>query len=232
VSGSGTSARPGRPPRLSRDAIVAAASAVVAREGIASLTMRRVAEELSSSPMSIYRHVRDKDELLVLLLDHLAAELPHARLPRTPRARLLTACRTMRDGLAEHPWIVDVLAGGDLIAPSILWLVEEIVAGFVACGLTYAQAADAYRAVWQFTVGELIVRRGLDHVATLQRPPYVLNVLTSVDAEELPTLAALAPYWAPARNHDSYDSGLRALVEGLLARTTSPESPEQPDRDR
>jgi AcrR family transcriptional regulator len=226
------SGRPGRPPRLSRDAIVAAASAVIAREGIGSLTMRRVAEELSSSPMSIYRHVRDKDELLVLLLDHLAAELPRPQLPIEPRARLLTACRTMRDGLAEHPWIVDVLAGGDLIAPSILWLVEEIVAGFVACGLSYPQAADAYRAVWQFTVGELIIRRGLDQVATLHRPPYVLKVLTSVDPDKLPTLAALAPYWAPARDHDSYDTGLRALIDGLLAGTSSPASPEQPDPDQ
>jgi AcrR family transcriptional regulator len=226
------SGRPGRPPRLSRDAIVAAASALIARDGVGSLTMRRVAEELSSSPISIYRHVRDKDELLVLLLDHLAAELPRPELPREPRLRLLTACRTMRDGLAEHPWIVDVLAGGDLIAPSILWLVEEIVAGFVACGLTYAQAADGYRAVWQFTVGELIVRRGLDHVATLQRPPYVLKVLTTVDPEELPTLAALAPYWAAARDHDSYDTGLRALVNGLLAQSSAPASPAQPDLDQ
>jgi hypothetical protein len=41
---------------------------------------------------------------------------------------------------------VDVLAQGDLIAPSILWLMEEIVAGFVAGGVDYPQAADGYRA--------------------------------------------------------------------------------------
>ncbi len=208
---------PGRPPRLSRDAVITAAAAIVAREGVEKLTMRVVADELGSSPMSIYRHVRDKDELLVLLLDRLAAELPRPRLPRDPRARLLKACRVMRDGLAAHPWVVDVLAGGDLIAPSILWLLEEIVASFVACGLTHAQAADGYRAVWQFTIGELIVRRGLDRVATLNRPPYVLEVLTSVDPRELPTLAALASHLASARQRDSYDIGLEALVDGLLA---------------
>jgi len=219
------SGRPGRPPRLSREAILAAAEAIVAREGADALTIRRVADALASSPMSIYRHVRDKDELLVLLLDRLAADLPRPRLPRKPRARLLKACRTIRDGLAEHPWIIDVLAAGDLIAPSILWLMEEIVAGFVACGLTHAQAADAYRAVWQFTVGEVMIRRGLDRVATLGRPPHVLEVLTSVDPQELPTLAALAPHWARARGRDSYDIGLVALVDGLLARTTRTTSP-------
>ncbi len=220
MSAPGGTGRLGRPPRLSREAVVGAASDIVAREGIEALTMRRVAEELGSSPMSIYRHVRDKDELLVLLLDRLASELPRPRLPREPRARLLKACRTMRDGLAEHPWIVDVLGAGDLIAPSILWLMEEIVASFVACGLSHPRAADGYRAVWQFTVGELIVRRGLDRLATLHRPPYVLKVLGSVDPQELPTLAALAPQWASARKRDSYDTGLRALIDGLLANPT------------
>ena len=196
--------------------MVAAAEAVVQREGVDALTMRRVAQELGSSPMSIYRHVRHRDELLVLLLEKLAADLPKPRLPRQPRARLQGACRIMRDGLAQHPWIVDVLAAGDLIAPSILWLMEEIVASFVACGLSHAQAAEAYRTVWIFIVGELIVRRGLDRMAQLERKPYVLEVLTSVDRRLLPTLAALAPYWAPARQRDSFDAGLQALLEGLL----------------
>jgi AcrR family transcriptional regulator len=196
---------------------VAAARAIVDRESIDALTMRRVAQELGSSAMALYRHVRDRDELLILLLDELAAELPRPRFPRQPRARLYRACRTMRDSLAQHPWVVDVLAGGDLIAPSILWLMEEIVSSFVMCGLTHSQAAEGYRAVWQYTVGELIVRRGLEHMAALHRPPYVLEVLTSVDPEMFPTLAALAGHWASARGRDTYDTGLNALLDGLLA---------------
>jgi AcrR family transcriptional regulator len=180
--------------------------------------MRRVATELdATSPMAIYRHVADKDELLVLLLDRLASVLPRPALPADPRERVLAACRVMRDGLAEYPWIVDVLAQGDLIAPSILWLIEEIVAGLHACGCSYAQAAAGYRAIWQYTVGSLIVQRGINELAKLQRPPYVVQVLTSVDPEQLPTLAALAGHWAGARERDSYELGLEPLVDGLLA---------------
>jgi hypothetical protein len=123
----------------------------------------------------------------------------------------------MRDGLAQYPWVVDVLAHGDLIAPSILWLIEEIVAGFVNCGLSEPEAADGYRAVWQFTVGELIVRRGIDRIAKLGRPPYVVGVLMSVDPRQLPTLAQLGPHWGKARARDSYDIGLTALIDGLIA---------------
>ncbi|MFZ0387107.1 MAG: TetR/AcrR family transcriptional regulator C-terminal domain-containing protein [Solirubrobacteraceae bacterium] len=210
--------RAGRPPRLSRDAIVDAAQTIVAAGGIGALTMRRVATALEASPMAIYRHVADKDELLVLLLDRLAAEVPRPALPLEPRERVLAACRLMRDGIAQYPWIVDVLAGGDLIAPSILWVIEEIVAGLHACGLSHARSADGYRAIWQYTVGSLIVQRGIDEIAQLERPPYVVQVLTTVDPERLPTLAALAPHWAGAREQDSYELGLEPLVDGLLGR--------------
>jgi len=168
--------------------------------------------------MALYRHVRDRDELLVALLDTLAAELAHPVFSEEPRERLRQACRAMRDGLAQHPWVVDVLAAGDLIAPSILWLMEEIVAAFVACGLSAADAAAGYCAVWQFMVGELIVYRGVQRTAGLDRPPYVLQVLTSVDPAAFPTLAELAPHWSTLRARDSFDSGLDALLGGLVGR--------------
>lgn len=218
LDGEATTRRPGRPARLSRDAVVSAALQVIDRDGIDALTMRRVARELDSSPMAIYRHVRDKDQLLVLMLDRLAATVAVPRFDPDPRTRVQQVCRAMRDGLARYPWVVDVLAQGDLIAPSILWLLEAIVSGFIACGLTAEQAVEGYRAVWQFTVGELIIRRGLDRTAALGRPPFVLGVLTGVDPREFPTLAAVSDKWRPTRASDSYDVGIGALIDGLIAR--------------
>jgi AcrR family transcriptional regulator len=180
--------------------------------------MRRVATELAVSPMAIYRHVADKDELLVLLLDRSAARLPRPDPPADPRERVLVACRTIHDGLIEYPWVIDVLAQGDLIAPSILWAIEEIVAGLLACGLDHDGAVDGYRAIWQFTVGSLIVQRGLDQLSELERPPYVMQVLTGADPARFPALAALAPHWAAARERDGFELGLGPLIDGLLAR--------------
>ena len=197
---------------------MAAAREIVEREGIGALSMRRVATELGSSPMAIYRHIRDKDELLVLLLDALAREVPRPELSRDPRTRLAQVSRAMHDGLAEHAWVVEVLAQGDLIAPSILWLVEEIVAGLMTCGLSTTEAADGYRAIWQFTVGELMIRQGVARTAALGRMPFVISVLTSVDPDELPALAAVSGEWAGARERDAYDIGLAALLDGLIGR--------------
>lgn len=58
---------------LSRDIIVAAADAVVQRDGLDRLTFQAIGEELDAHPTSIYRHFRDKDELMLALIDSLRA---------------------------------------------------------------------------------------------------------------------------------------------------------------
>jgi AcrR family transcriptional regulator len=210
--------RIGRPPRLSREAVIDAAEAIIERDGIDALTMRRLAEELESAPMALYRHVRDKDELLVLLLDRRAAELPRPALPEDPRARLLTLFRLLYDGLSESPWIVQVLVKGDLVAPSVLWAVDAIVAAFRAAGLGPDRAAAAYHVAWRYTVGELIVRHeSARHLGELEREPMVSSIVAELGPEELPALAAIGREMAAAREGLSYNQGLAAVIDGLLA---------------
>ena len=195
-----------------------AAEQIVARGGIDALTMRSVARELHSSPMALYRHVRDKDELLVLLLDRLAERLPRPPLPADPRQRLMTLWRLLYDGLDQSPWVVEVLVKGHLMARSVLWVMEEILAAFVAAGLTHEEAAGAYRIAWQFTVGALTIRHGLARTAASGRPRFQLSVLEGVDPAALPAMGAVARsgYWS--RQQDDYGQGMAALLDGLLAR--------------
>src|SRR3979409_2578214 len=104
--------RLGRPPRLSQAALVDAAAAVIAREGMDRFTIQRLADELHSSPMAIYRHVRDKDHLIVLLLDKLVRDLPQPEMPNDPRQRVLLAFQVIHDGLLQQPWVVEILSAG------------------------------------------------------------------------------------------------------------------------
>ncbi|MFI5609615.1 TetR/AcrR family transcriptional regulator [Amycolatopsis sp. NPDC051903] len=208
-----TPGRPGRPARWSRADVVEAARGIVAAEGVEALTMRRVARELGCSPMALYRHVRDKDELLALLMDHVAAGLPRPDLPDDPRQRLLVLWRLIHDALAEHSWAVGVLAQGDLASPAVLWLVEEILGGFVAAGLTVPKAGAAYRIVWQYTLGVLTIRHGSAGRAD-DRPRLQRAMLLDADPAELPLIAALAPKWP--HDWDTYGEGLEALLDGLL----------------
>lgn len=197
------------------------AEAIIEREGIEALTMRRLAEELGSSTMALYRHVRDKDELLVLLIDRRAAELPRPQLPPDPRGRLLALFGVLYDGWNRNPWIVEVLVKGDQIAPSVLWVIDEILAAFIAAGLAPERAAAAYNVAWRYAIGEFVVRHATaEHLTGLDRESMVRTILRGVDPTTLPTLASLADAVAAGREGGGdFAEGLGAVIDGLLAST-------------
>ncbi|MET9296453.1 helix-turn-helix domain-containing protein [Streptomyces sp. NPDC003077] len=203
---------------MSRDDVIETARRIVTEEGVHRLTMRRLATEVGSTPMALYHHVRNKEELLVLLLDDYAARtLRRPELPAHPRERIITTAATLHEALAACPWIVEVLTADDLMSTSALWFVEQIVDGLIACGLSPERAVHGYRTIWYYTVGEIVVRTTADRRrADDDRATYRERVFGDLDAAELPRLAQVADRWAPLTAEDTYLDGLRALVAGLL----------------
>ncbi|WP_017558951.1 TetR/AcrR family transcriptional regulator [Nocardiopsis baichengensis] len=211
--------RIGRPPRLSQEAIISAAQRLLAAEGPDGLSMRRLAKELDSTPMALYHHVRDKDDLLLLLLEAHARGIPRPELPGDPRDRMVAAAELLHDVLAECPWIIEVVATDDLMAVSALWIVEAIVDAAVECGLTPDQAVDAYRVIWYYTVGELLIRVTRDRRrAESDRPSHRDREFAALSGDAYPRLASLADRWAELTGRDTYRQGLEAVVDGLLRR--------------
>ncbi len=94
---------PGRPPTIDREAVFDTALALLDAEGVEALTMRRLASELGVSAMAPYRHVGSKDELLMVLVDRLAARLEFPPRPPDPKGALLVLWPTMYDSLAAAP---------------------------------------------------------------------------------------------------------------------------------
>ncbi|MEO6990587.1 MAG: helix-turn-helix domain-containing protein [Candidatus Baltobacteraceae bacterium] len=208
--------RPGRPARISREAVVEAARRIVEAEGIDGLTMRRVADELGVVPMAIYRHVARKDELVVLLVDAAYRELPEPLLPRMPRTRLIALWVFLHDGLAQFPWVVAAIVRSDIFAPSVLPKMDAILKASVDCGLTIAQAGDAYRVVWQYTVGELMLRSAMLERMKAAAPSMLVRTLLDVDPGALPTLAATARSWFSPPRFLTYEAGLQLVLDGVL----------------
>ncbi|MGW3039427.1 TetR/AcrR family transcriptional regulator [Kitasatospora sp. NPDC001159] len=211
---------PGRPPRISREEIIGAALRILDEGGVDRLTMRRLATEIGSTPMALYHHVRNKDELLVLLLDDYATRtLRRPELPAQPRERIIVAAEAIHEVLAACPWIVAVLTADDLLSRTALWFVEQIVDGFVDCGLTLDRAVHGYRAIWYYTAGEIMVRAAaVRRRADDDRPVYRDVVFADLDPDEVPRLAQVADRWEALTARDTYSDGLRALVDGLAAR--------------
>ena len=217
TSSDSPSRRTGRPPLTSRAQIMAAARQVIDRDGWERLTLRRLATEAGVGTTTLYHHVRDKEDLLIQLLDHYAAQIERPELPSDPRERIIAATTVMHDALASWPQVAEILTADDLLGESALWMVDAIVGGATACGCTPDQAVELYRDLWYFTVGEILVRARSTRRGEDERPRYRDTVYKSLDMTRFPHLAAIGDRWAGLTARDTYREGLRAFVDGLLA---------------
>jgi AcrR family transcriptional regulator len=211
----------GTPPRtgkrrvpLNRGTVVAAGRRVARDEGLSAVTLRRVAAELGVTAMALYRHVVDKRELLVAMLDDVAEQLVLPDGDGPPSDRLVLAFRALHDHLTAEPWVVEVLKAGELFGPRASRFVEHVLALLEEAGLTEEQAADAYWALWWYTFGHLSYLPAL-------RPegrPGRHELMTRVPMNDHPRLARMLS--RPARRatpaQDAFVPGLRALLRGLL----------------
>ena len=123
--------RPARRRRdpISRDAIVTAAVQLLDREGLAALSMRKLADELGAGAASLYWHVGSKDGLLDLVMDEVIGEgnVPDPD-PARWREQLKQVARDQRAASLRHPWIVRVSIGRIPMGPNALRYSERILA--------------------------------------------------------------------------------------------------------
>ena len=200
----------------SRREILAAARELIERDGWERLTVRRLAAELSIGTTTLYHHVRDREDLLIQLLNEHADATLRPELPASPRERIIAAATAIHESLAAWPWAVEVLTADGFInrlGDSSLAMVEAIVAGAVDAGCTPEQAVHVFRSIWYFTVGEILVRAHTDPNRTIDD-----SFLRDVDAARLPRLAAIGPRWPAVAAQDTFAWALPGVVDGLLAR--------------
>jgi AcrR family transcriptional regulator len=208
-------------PGLTPDAVVAAGRRVIERDGLDALSMRTVAAELNTAPTSLYRHVADRDALLLAILEQVAAGLPVQVPGRTPRARLHRRIVAAHDYMAGSVWVLHILIRGELVAEHAFAFVDACLADFLAAGLGPSRAMSAYYACWHLTIGELLDRHPL---APPREPNQRQQAVARIDPERLPHLARVAAQLPPARDRgDDFPRVLDTLLSGLL-----PAAPRRP----
>jgi AcrR family transcriptional regulator len=113
-------------PGLSADAIVDAAIRLADAEGLEGVSMARVAAELGRTPMSLYRYVTSKEELLQLMWNASAVGAEGLVLEGDGwRARLRMWCVVQRDMLDRHAWLTQMPMAAPPVAPNSLAFVER-----------------------------------------------------------------------------------------------------------
>ncbi len=213
-----------RAERLTRDAIVDAALALLDREGLAGLSMRRLAQELGTGAASLYWHVRDKEELLSLLLDRIVGE---ARVPDPDaanwREQVKEVGREARRLLSSHRDAAQLSMGRIPAGPNSLPVLERNLAVLTAAGLparVIAHALDMFALyVGGFAFEESVAAPPTgDTAATMEEAVEGLRrYYRSLPPERFPNLVALADDLTAGDADERFEFGLELLVRGLEA---------------
>jgi AcrR family transcriptional regulator len=152
--GAGTSPSRGPKPGLTVAAVVRAAIEVADTEGLAALSMRKVAEKLGKSAMSLYTYVPGKPELLDVMLDTVLGELPTSYPTDGGWRQAVEA--SAREGWAfyeRHPWVLQVSGSRAVLGPHELDSYETQLSLFDGLGLSAVEVTRAVSAVAGFVRG-------------------------------------------------------------------------------
>ncbi|AVT38962.1 TetR/AcrR family transcriptional regulator [Plantactinospora sp. BB1] len=220
----------GRPPRLTVPQIRQAAIAVADREGLATMSMARVAEELGVGTMSLYTYVPGKAELIDLMVDGVMAERdlpgPDDVRPTDWRARIELYADRTRTMYQRHPWLREVSTVRPPLGPGLLAQQEYLLAALADLGLPARQTVAAGNAIVSF----------VDAAARQQAEADQLERTTGQSTDEW--WSDRDSFWAehfdvaryPAMNRtweaggfvdtpdamaDAYRFGLRLLLDGI-----------------
>uniref|UniRef100_UPI003F491561 TetR/AcrR family transcriptional regulator n=1 Tax=Nonomuraea bangladeshensis TaxID=404385 RepID=UPI003F491561 len=127
---------PGRRPGYSREQITRAAVRIADAEGVEAATMRRIAGELGTGAMSLYRYVPRRDDLFDLMIDLAMGEIELADGPSGDwRGDLTLLARQVRAAGLRHPWLVALLTGRPTLGPHLLRVHEFALGAFDGTGL-------------------------------------------------------------------------------------------------
>lgn len=148
---------PGQRAGLDRAAVVAAARALLAERGAASLSMRALAARLEVAPNALYSHVRDKEQLLDLVLDAVLGEVPvpdPAELDRDPLGAMRALMLASYDLLvARADLMPHFLARQGARGVRAQALGEVSLAAFARAGLGEVEGREALRVLIVNTIG-------------------------------------------------------------------------------
>jgi AcrR family transcriptional regulator len=219
--GNGQRPRRGPKPSLTLERIVAEAIGHADAEGLASLSMQRLAERLGCAKMALYRYVPGKAELEALMLDAaLGAAPPPAAAGSADaepwRAQLRAWAMTMFGRMRAHPWADGLAQGVRPVGPNEVGWMESALTALAGTGLTGAEGLDAIALLAGHVRGlalQAAAAGGDNMEAALGRQ---ISQALAAQADRYPRTAdAFAESGPPGARDNALGFGIDRILDGL-----------------
>jgi len=201
-----------RPKSLSTDQLAAAAIAVIDRDGLAGLSMRTVAGELGLSTMALYRYVRDRDDLELLVVEGVLRALDTTPPPAGQwQDQIKTMAERVRTAVAHHPGVVPLLLRHRHRSISTLRWSESVLGILTEAGFAGVDRVVALRGLISYVNGAV----QLEHLGALSGAGTV--AISELSPADFPLMAATAGVARTVGPDEEFAGGLAIVLRGLTA---------------
>ena len=212
-----TQTDPRRAP-LTRERVLAAAIDLADRDGIASLSMRKLAQELGVEAMSLYHHVANKDAILDGLIDLVFGEIDLPVGEADWKAAMRRRAISAREVLRRHPWATGLMESRSTPGPATLRHHDAVLGILRNAGFPLELAAHAYSLLDSYIYGFALQETSLPFNTPEETAEVAQAMMAEFPADAYPHLTEIAvehvlqPGYSYARE---YLFGLDLILDGL-----------------
>jgi AcrR family transcriptional regulator len=205
--------------RLTRDRVVEAALRVMDEEGLEAVSMRRVAREVGVEAMSLYNHVRDKDDLIDGICVRVMRDFRFADADRPWDERARASAREWRRVLRLHPNVITLFSERrkPLTDPDALRPMEHALGLLHEAGLSDRDAARMFNVIGGYIMGSVMMEVGqMFSAGTLDEEMPDVELARRVLGPGLPRVASSLPHLIECDPDEQFELGLEILLRGVL----------------
>ena len=205
--------------RLTRERVIDAGLHVMDTEGLDAVSMRRVAREVGVEAMSLYNHVRDKDDLLQGICDRVMADFDFPAETDDWEELVRAGARSWRNVLRAHPDVMRLFAetrGPSPGSPDSLLPTEFALRVLQAGGLSDRDTVQAFHAFGGYIQGYVMMESG--PIRKSHESQGFEDAVAAMDPEAFPVLRDVHRYFSECGADEQFEFGLDLLVKGLRAK--------------
>jgi AcrR family transcriptional regulator len=201
---------------LNRERVLRAAITLADKEGLDALTMRRLGQEVGVEAMSLYNHVKNKDDILDGIVDLVLTDIdvPPAgtHWKKAMRRRSISA----HEVLVAHPWAAMQIMSRYSIGLGMTRYLDATLGRLREGGFTIEGAMDAWHTLdshlYGFTLQQLNLPFAADEASRVSA-----DVLPGLSAEEFPHVVDVIGHVMRSGRVEDFEYGLDLILDGLEA---------------
>jgi AcrR family transcriptional regulator len=207
-----------RRPTLSRDRVLKAAITLADRDGIESLSMRKLGHKLGVEAMSLYNHVRNKEDMLDGMVDVVFSEIDLPPGGVDWRTAMRQRAISVHKVLLRHAWANGLMESRTTPGPANLRHHDAVLESLRGAGLSVEMAAHAYSILDGYIYGFTLTESTLPFRNPGEVAEVAENIMEGFRPGEYPHLAEMAMDRAmkPGYNYgDEFEYGLDLILDGI-----------------